>query len=148
MSIWFLTFWKTNKTAIILFLLIAVVVGWIYFTVHGLNSSLASTKRDLETTKTELAQANGKIVNITTKYNDLRTLAIENQARINGYYGQLQQQALLYQNTLKQLDILRKSEKEAVKNPSKAAQDLQKQFNDSEREVACLTGNLQFCSPQ
>lgn len=148
MSIWFLTFWKTNKTAIILFLLVAVVVGWIYFTVHGLNSSLASTKRDLETTKTELAQANGKIVNITTKYNDLRTLAIENQARINGYYGQLQQQALLYQNTLKQLDILRKSEKEAVKNPSKAAQDLQKQFNDSEREVACLTGNLQFCSPQ
>ncbi|QYC51609.1 hypothetical protein key_118 [Erwinia phage KEY] len=148
MSIWFLTFWKTNKTAIILFLLIAVVVGWIYFTVHGLNSSLASTKRDLETTKTELAQANGKIVNITTKYNELRTLAIENQARINGYYGQLQQQALLYQNTLKQLDILRKSEKEAVKNPSKAAQDLQKQFNDSEREVACLTGNLQFCSPQ
>lgn len=148
MPIWFLTFWKTNKTAIILFLLVAVVVGWIYFTVHGLNSSLASTKRDLETTKTELAQANGKIVNITTKYNDLRTLAIENQARINGYYGQLQQQALLYQNTLKQLDILRKSEKEAVKNPSKAAQDLQKQFNDSEREVACLTGNLQFCSPQ
>lgn len=148
MPIWFLTFWKTNKTAIILFLLVAVVVGWIYFTVHGLNSSLASTKRDLETTKTELAQANGKIVDITTKYNDLRTLAIENQARINGYYGQLQQQALLYQNTLKQLDILRKSEKEAVKNPSKAAQDLQKQFNDSEREVACLTGNLQFCSPQ
>lgn len=148
MPIWFLTFWKTNKTAIILFLLVAVVVGWIYFTVHGLNSSLASTKRDLETTKTELAQANGKIVNITTKYNELRTLAIENQARINGYYGQLQQQALLYQNTLKQLDILRKSEKEAVKNPSKAAQDLQKQFNDSEREVACLTGNLQFCSPQ
>lgn len=148
MPIWFLTFWKTNKTAIILFLLVAVVVGWIYFTVHGLNSSLASTKRDLETTKTELAQANGKIVDITTKYNDLRTLAIENQARINGYYGQLQQQALLYQNTLKQLDILRKSEKEAVKNPSKAAQDLQKQFNDSEREVACLTGNLQFCSLQ
>lgn len=148
MPIWFLTFWKTNKTAIILFLLVAVVVGWIYFTVHGLNSSLASTKRDLETTKTELAQANGKIVDITTKYNDLRTLAIENQARINGYYGQLQQQALLYQNTLKQLDILRKNEKEAVKNPSKAAQDLQKQFNDSEREVACLTGNLQFCSPQ
>ncbi|QCW23869.1 hypothetical protein AAS21_gp131 [Pantoea phage vB_PagS_AAS21] len=148
MPIWFLTFWKTNKTAIILFLLVAVVVGWIYFTVHGLNSNLASTKRDLETTKTELAQANGKIVDITTKYNDLRTLAIENQARINGYYGQLQQQALLYQNTLKQLDILRKSEKDAVKNPSKAAQDLQKQFNDSEREVACLTGNLQFCSPQ
>lgn len=146
MPIWLLAFWKTNKTAIILFLLVAVVIGWIYFTVHGLNSSLTSTKKDLEATKTELAQANGKIVDITNKYNDLRTLAIENQARINGYYGQLQQQALLYQNTLKQLETLRKNEKEAIKNPSKAAQDLQKQFQDSEREAACLTGNLQYCA--
>ena len=146
MPIWLLAFWKTNKTAIILFLLVAVVIGWIYFTVHSLNNSLASTQQDLLTTKAELAQANGKILSITNQYNDLRTLAIENEARINGYYGQLQQQALLYQNTLKQIDNLRKQEKDAVKNPTKASADLQKQFNDSEKEVACLTGNLQYCS--
>ncbi len=146
MPIWLLAFWKTNKTAIILFILVAVVIGWIYFTVHGLNSNLTSTKKDLEATKTELAQANGKIVNITNKYNELRQLAIDNQARINGYYGQLQQQALLYQNTIKQLDNLRKQEKQAAKNPTQASAELQKQFNDSEREIACLTGNLQYCS--
>lgn len=148
MPIWLIAFWKTNKTAIILFLVVAVVIGWIYFTVHGLNTSLSKTQKELEATKTELATANGKILSITNQYNDLRTLAIDNQARINGYYGQLQQQALLYQNTLKQIDTLRKNEKQAAKNPTKASADLQKQFNDSEREAACLTGNLQFCSSQ
>lgn len=146
MPIWLISFWKLNKTAIIMFVLVAAVIGWIYFTIHGLKSDLSNTNLELQTTKTELSQAQGKIASITTQYNDLRALAIDNQARINGYYGQLQQQALLYQNTLKQIENLRKQEKEASKNPSKASADLQKQFNDSEREIACLTGNVQYCS--
>lgn len=134
-----IAFWNTNKTAIIMFLVIAAVIGWIYFTIHGLRT-------DLQATKTELATASAKLENVTTQYNNLRTLAIDNQARINGYYGQLQQQALLYQNALKQIADLKSNEKEAIKNPQQATIVLQTQYDQAEKETACLTGNIQYCS--
>lgn len=102
----------------------------------------------VETLSGELANATTKIENLEKSIKDIKTESALRERAMNTYQKVLNANQTALDKKVAQLDKAAKREKIVAAKPGLVTKIAKKQYNAFEREYACLTGNLEFCSPQ